>query len=59
MSLIEQDETVLIQYGIITPRTYSDRSGVTNLSTARLSDSGVKISKLIETYDADVPNSTP
>lgn len=55
LSLIEQDEAVLMQLGIITPRLQADRSGV-DLNDARLSDLGVKICELIENYSGDIPS---
>jgi hypothetical protein len=56
-SAIEQDEAVLIQHGIITARTQTDRSGVI-LENARLTDLGVKICSLIDNYGADFPDSS-
>lgn len=41
-TLIEQDEAVLIQHGILTDRTLGDRSGI-KVDNARLSDLGIKI----------------
>ena len=52
--LIELDEQVLAQNGIISDRTYSDRSGVLNLNTARLTELGIKLGELIETYSPDL-----
>lgn len=53
-TLIEQDEAVLIQHGILTDRTLGDRSGI-KVDNARLSDLGIKICDLIETYSGEIP----
>jgi len=55
-SLIELDETVLIQNGIISNRLLGDRSGI-DPRDARLTDLGVKICELIETHSGDIPRS--
>lgn len=55
VSLMEQDETMLIKSGIMFDRVYPDRSGVVQLQTARLTDLGVKMAELIEQYDSAIP----
>lgn len=54
-TLIEQDEAVLTQHGILTDRTLGDRSGI-KVDNARLSDLGIRICELIETYSGEIPN---
>jgi hypothetical protein len=49
--LIEQDETQLVNYGVLFGRTYSDRSGVTQTNNGCLTAFGVKIAELLEKYD--------
>ncbi len=56
-SLIVQDEEVLMRYSILTPRTWTDGSGV-NFTNARLTDVGVRMCELIETYSHDIPGPT-
>jgi hypothetical protein len=55
-SLIEQDEAVLMQHGIITARLLQDRSAI-DPRDARLTDLGVKMCELIESYSGDIPKS--
>jgi len=57
VALVEQGEKVLIENGILTERTYSDRSGVVELQKGRLTDLGAKLAELIETYEGDLPKS--
>jgi hypothetical protein len=69
LSLIEQDEAVLMRAGVITPRFKSqvtpfandrpqaDPSGV-DLTDARLSDLGVKICELVESYSGEISGGT-
>jgi hypothetical protein len=56
LTLIERDETALVDYGLITPRLLADRSGV-NLDSARLTDLGLSIGELIESYSGEVASS--
>jgi hypothetical protein len=55
-SLIELDETALIKAGIITDRLLADRSAI-DPNDARLTDLGVKLCELIESYSGDIPKS--
>jgi hypothetical protein len=57
VALMEQDESTLIKYGILTDRHGPDRSSISQVRTARLTDLGVKISDLIEQYDSAIPKS--
>jgi hypothetical protein len=47
--LIEQDEKILIEKGLISDRVYSDRSGV-NTKNARLTDLGEKLCEYLSDY---------
>jgi hypothetical protein len=54
LSLVAQDEAVLMQHLLLTPRLWTDGSGV-NLHNARLTELGVRMSELIETYSGEIP----
>lgn len=48
-TLVEQDESKLIEYGLITGRYYNDKSGV-NVLNGRLTDLGLKFCEYLEEY---------
>jgi hypothetical protein len=50
--LVEQDERVLIQNGLLTARTWNDESGI-NDGNGRLTPLALKFCENLQTYDAD------
>jgi len=50
--LVEQDERILIQNGLLTGRTFSDDSGI-NDNMGRLTPLAFKFCENLQTYDAD------
>jgi hypothetical protein len=55
-SLIEQDEAILIQLKILTPRFGENQVEIKG-ENARLTDLGLRLSELIESYSGDIPKS--
>jgi len=53
-ALVEQDEILLIKAGLITERSYQDRSGV-NRTNARLSDLGIRFCDYLIKYGGQLP----
>lgn len=55
-SLIELDEAALIQHAILTPRFGENQSEI-NPQNARLTDLGLRLSELVQSYTGDIPKS--
>lgn len=53
-SLIEQDEKALMARGLLDERGTDRGSVAVNLRMARLTDLGIKVAELIQTYSADI-----
>jgi len=49
---MDQDDLELIKYGLLTPRTYPDLSGV-NETDAHLTQLGIAVCQNIETYHVE------